>query len=506
MLKEPRKYRVLQTLGRGGFGVVYRAEALSQGDFKKQVALKVLRADVEDAHLQTQRLRDEARILGLLNHRAVVKVDGLVELSDGWAVVMEYVHGVNASVLVQTGCSVRTALEIVDEVAGALHAAYDVPNEVTGEPLRLVHRDIKPANIRITALGAVKVLDFGVARADFQERESETVSMRFGSLRYMSPERFDGVDGPAADVFSLCLVLAELLAGKKFDEPPKNPERFDSWLDRLCTDSVAALADNERAPLEKLLREGLAYADTDRPSARKLQTRCRTLAGSMGGRSLRDFAEQEIPRLLVMWEKQAEAQAAEDPRTNSILAEMGVESVAEVTGISRSRAAVGFAAAGTAMMGAFVGLLGAVLLAGLVALLRTGDPPEPVEPVEPAVETPALPTPPEPEPAPEPEPEPEPEPPPVDEMPEEIPKPKPRPRPRASSKATVTLTGDLPSVVLAGQGSHTLRPGANKVPKGTYSVKADFDGTASIAGTLTVKGGEKAVLHCSAMLYTCSKQ
>ena len=122
-MNEVRRYRVLETLGKGGFGTVYRAELLGSGGFAKQVALKVLNDEGqrEIAH----RLRDEARILGHIRHRAIVGVDGLAHLDEGWAVVMEYIDGVDAKELLAAGpVPARCALEIVEEAASALHAAY----------------------------------------------------------------------------------------------------------------------------------------------------------------------------------------------------------------------------------------------------------------------------------------------------------------------------------------------------------------------------------------------
>src|SRR5690606_32588899 len=98
---------------------------------------------------------------------------------------------------------VPAALAACAAVASALDAAYAGPAD-GGVPLRLVHRDIKPSNIRLTPDGDLKVLDFGIARADFEGREALTQSIRYGSLRYMAPERRrQEPDGPAGDVYAL---------------------------------------------------------------------------------------------------------------------------------------------------------------------------------------------------------------------------------------------------------------------------------------------------------------
>ena len=156
-MNENRRYEVLGVLGRGGFGTVYRAQLLGQGGFRKAVALKVLNPDMTGVAEVASRLRDEARILGLVRHRALVQVDGLVQLDGRWAVVMEYVPGVDLRVLLRGGpVPVGPALEVAGEVAGALNAAYSAKGP-DGSPLRLLHRDIKPGNVLVTAMGEVKV-------------------------------------------------------------------------------------------------------------------------------------------------------------------------------------------------------------------------------------------------------------------------------------------------------------------------------------------------------------
>jgi serine/threonine protein kinase len=294
-MADARRYEIVETLGRGGFGTVYRAKLVGDGGFAKQVALKVLNPDVAATGEFAARMRDEARILGLIRHRAVVQVDGLVQLNGRWTVVMEYIQGLDLSQLSRVGAlPPGPACEIAAEVAAALHTAYATQGP-DGRPLRLIHRDIKPANIQVTAQGEVKLLDFGVARAEFDGREAETKSVRFGSIGYMAPERLDGgAEEPPSDVYAVGVVLFELLAGAPYGQTFTNEKRQNA----AVTERVGGLASRlgaAGAGIGRLLSEMLAYEPAKRPSARDVERRCAELRG---GTSLRDWAEAAVPPLL----------------------------------------------------------------------------------------------------------------------------------------------------------------------------------------------------------------
>ena len=231
MVASGRRYEIESLLGKGGFGSVYRARYVGEGGFSKVVALKVLNKNMADLEEVLARLRDEARLLGMLRHRAIVRADRLVRLADRWAVVMECVEGVDLKrVLAHKPVPAGTAIEVIGEVAGALHAAWNTEGP-DGKPIRLIHRDIKPSNILLTAYGEIKVLDFGIARADFKEREAETRAFGMGSLPYMAPERLDFRDTAAADVYALGVVFFELVTGRAFGRASAVPERHVKHVD-----------------------------------------------------------------------------------------------------------------------------------------------------------------------------------------------------------------------------------------------------------------------------------
>lgn len=135
-MTEGRQYKVLGAVGRGGFGTVYRAELSGEGGFSKVVALKVLNPDMEEVGEMAVRLRDEARVLGLLQHRAIVQVDGLVRLSGRWTVVMEYVEGADLKQVIASAGKIPPTV--------ALTILEDVPSHAI-RPLRHVSLPVAPA-------------------------------------------------------------------------------------------------------------------------------------------------------------------------------------------------------------------------------------------------------------------------------------------------------------------------------------------------------------------------
>jgi len=284
-----RRYKVHRAIGRGGFGTVYRAEMLGDDGFVRAVALKVLNASVGETAEVARRFRDEARVLGLLRHRAIVHVDGLVYLGDRQALVMEYIDGADLGRIMKLGpIAPGPAVEIIGEVANALDVAYHTPGP-DGRPLGLLHRDVKPSNVRITPVGEVKVLDFGVARADFSEREAFTKSYLLGSDGYMGPERFEGEDGPATDVYSLGVVLLEMLTGKAFGPTSIRPSKLAARVD-----AAILAAGGFHPPLEDLVRQMISFEPHDRPSAAAVERRAWDLRRDLEGERLRDWARPNV--------------------------------------------------------------------------------------------------------------------------------------------------------------------------------------------------------------------
>jgi serine/threonine-protein kinase len=286
-----RSYQVTELLGRGAFGAVYLADTVGIG-ISRPVAIKVLRPEQAAIPGLIERLRDEARMLSMIRHRAIVRVDDLVELDGHWSVVMEYIEGCDVAALLGDGpLPPRVALAIAEEIANALHVASTQLGP-DGRPIRLVHRDVKPGNIRVTAQGEVKLLDFGVARADFSAREAGATTAVYGTPTYMAPERFRGEDTFAGDVYALGVTLFEMLAGEPPGQSPMELERVPPGIQLA---GAWRQIRETSLPLRDLICAMLAHSPGERPSARDCARSFARIRGQLGGMILEDWAERVVP-------------------------------------------------------------------------------------------------------------------------------------------------------------------------------------------------------------------
>jgi len=236
------KYRLEARLGIGGMGTVYRALHLL---IDRPVAIKVLNQRfVEDEAART-RFRREARAAGRLQHANAVTVTDFGQSSDGYVyIVMELLEGRTLREILAKEAPLDPArsVSLMMQISDAVAAAHEAG---------IIHRDLKPANVfivqRADVPSVVKVLDFGIAKLAAESLEDDDrmtltqVGVMIGTPRYMSPEQCDGVElTPAADVYSLGIILYEMLTGtvpfsgstplaiamKHATEPPRAPRDF----------------------------------------------------------------------------------------------------------------------------------------------------------------------------------------------------------------------------------------------------------------------------------------
>ncbi|MCB9793173.1 MAG: serine/threonine protein kinase [Alphaproteobacteria bacterium] len=297
----PFTLQLLERLGAGAHGEVYRAHRVDAQGFTRVVAVKLLHAGLDPALAEElqRRLRDEARLLSLLRHPVFVTVEDLLIHEGRWAIVMEYVPGVDLSgLLKESPVPEAQALRIVAEVAEALERAWHTPGEA-GQPLRLVHRDIKPGNIRVTRDGQVKLLDFGIARGEFESRETQTrVFSNLGSFGYMSPQQLRGQTGPEHDVYALGVVLGELMLGRYLHELRGlgREECLDpAHLEGIVHEILEALEERKISrDAARLVARCLRYAPEERPAASELARLARRCARRQSTEPLNRWARRRL--------------------------------------------------------------------------------------------------------------------------------------------------------------------------------------------------------------------
>ena len=272
-------YRILEEIGRGGMGTVYRAER-DDDQFRKQVAIKIVRAGLPD-EFSIQRFKAERQILANLDHANIARLLDGGATGDGRPyVVMEYVQGQPIDAYAQAhDLPVRERLELFRTVCAAVAYAHQ----------RLViHRDIKPANILVTGQGEPKLLDFGIAKILDPEQEGDpTVTLvRLMTPEYASPEQVKGEPvTTATDVYSLGVVLYGLLTGLRpyrltsrtpheiaravlNDEPerpsaanPKLRRRFEGDLDNIVLKALRKEPERRYASVEQLSEDIRRYLE-----------------------------------------------------------------------------------------------------------------------------------------------------------------------------------------------------------------------------------------------------
>ena len=196
-------YKILEKLGKGGMGVVYKAHDSS---LDRTVALKFLPEEANLSEQESQRFEREAQAAARLNHPNICTIHSFDEHEGQAFLVMEYVEGSTLRELIRNGpLPVDRALDYAVQIAKALAKAHDAG---------IIHRDIKPDNIMVNSEDQIKVMDFGLARLKDTEPITSTVST-LGTVAYMAPEQIQGLKvDHRADLFSFGMVLYEMFTGK----------------------------------------------------------------------------------------------------------------------------------------------------------------------------------------------------------------------------------------------------------------------------------------------------
>jgi predicted ATPase len=278
-LASPAGYELLEVLGRGGMGIVYKARDTRLGRY---VALKLLPPGAARDQSPLSRFRREARAASALNHPAICTLYAISENQGRQFLVLEWVEGQTLRALSEQAPDLARLLPIFRQVAEALSVAHEAG---------IVHRDIKPENLMVRPDGYVKVLDFGLARLLPAPAASGTAlsegltdpGTQLGTANYMSPEqvRAEPADR-ASDIFSLGLVMYELATGR---HPFKADAAFATMSAIVNETSLSPRRLNPEipAPVEALILQMLEKHPLRRPTAAEVAEVLGELTGRGAG-------------------------------------------------------------------------------------------------------------------------------------------------------------------------------------------------------------------------------
>lgn len=209
-------YEVYERLGLGGMATVCRAKKRGEAGFERSVALKRMLSHLSEDQSFVESFIREAKVSSILVHPNIAQVYDFGRINGVYYIAMELVPGFDLRKLLRyanranESIPLAVVLSILGEMCDALEYAHTCLDE-QGVPLRIIHRDISPSNIIVANTGHVKVIDFGIAKANSRQLHTESGQVK-GKLGYMSPEAALGMQlGPVSDVFSMGVVAWELM-------------------------------------------------------------------------------------------------------------------------------------------------------------------------------------------------------------------------------------------------------------------------------------------------------
>jgi hypothetical protein len=249
-------YTILERLAVGGMAEVFLGRTAGVGGFEKLVAIKRVLPQFAGHTAFVEMFLDEARIAAKLNHSNIVQIFDLGRWEDSFYIAMEYVAGVGLMALhrhflANQGCaSGPLAAYIVMNICTALDHAH-TKRDSDGSPLNIIHRDVSPSNVMISFEGDIKLIDFGIARADQRLHETRVGDVK-GKMGYISPEQLRGLKADVrSDIYSTGVVLLGLLTNRftrdwqpPLPAPSSLVDGVPPELEAVCVKAVAVDPDD----------------------------------------------------------------------------------------------------------------------------------------------------------------------------------------------------------------------------------------------------------------------
>jgi serine/threonine protein kinase len=273
------RYLLHRQIARGGMATIHIARLMGDEGFSRIVAAKRLHPEFAEDPEFVEMFLDEARIASRVNHRNVVPVLDVVKANEEVVLVQEYVHGVPLHWLLRTAHEAHThvplnvAVSIATQVLAGLQAAHETTDEL-GNPLNIVHRDVSPQNVMVATDGTARLLDFGVAKATMAAHITRAGTFK-GKLAYSAPEHVRGNAVQQSDVYSLSVVIWELIVGHRLHGNGQAEAELitEIMTGRMPTITQALAAEremmgayrwNQLLALEPIIQKGLAVKIEDR--------------------------------------------------------------------------------------------------------------------------------------------------------------------------------------------------------------------------------------------------
>jgi serine/threonine-protein kinase len=299
------RYELLCPIASGGMATVWLARLRGKRGFEKLFAIKTIRTELVDDPRFQEMFLDEARIASGIQHPNVAQILDLGEQEDVLFIVMEWVDGDSLAkirkLVAKRGhrLPVGVVLRVLADACAGLHAAHELRDD-QGTPIDLVHRDVSPQNLLVSTAGAIKVIDFGIAKAHNRKQGQTRTGVVKGKIQYMAPEQVKKgrtVDR-RADIWSLGICLHELASGKL----PYDGDDDIEVINKLLNDEAPRITEELPEPITRVLERSMVLdVDSRFPTAagmqRALEAAMKELGEATTSEDVAAFLRSELPEM-----------------------------------------------------------------------------------------------------------------------------------------------------------------------------------------------------------------